>query len=230
MLCRKALHKEVDLFNPGPTLDQFLCAFHGCYKDGTGGGADNNIDCRWFAGLYFLLRLILFLVFAFTPTWFLQYIIQQMVCIIALLFFVIFRPYKNQLFNIVDACIFANLTAILSFSMYNFYFTRTRSVFNLWSFVIQYILIFLPLLYMIVYMLYILWRKYSHVFFRKKSMEMAEGNEDESFLEFADQEERYRNICGSYQKRISVSNRRKSPACISPSSVQEKGASYHTIS
>lgn len=54
--------------SPGPRLDQFLNAFHGCYKDGTGGNGDNNVDCRWFAAFYFLLRLILFLVFAFTPS------------------------------------------------------------------------------------------------------------------------------------------------------------------
>lgn len=231
-LYKKVHHKDLDLpafFNPGPTLDQFLNAFHGCYKDGTGGSADNNIDCRWFAGLYFVLRLVIFLVFAFTSNWFLQYVIQQLVCIVALLFFVLLRPYKNQLFNIVDACIFANLTAIATLSMYNFHFTTIGNDLSLWPFIIQYILIFLPLLYMVIYVLHILWKKYGKFCRKKKSLLTAADAEDENFLEYADQEERYRNISGSYQHRVLVNANHNLQIGHSPPSVvheeEEEGSS-----
>lgn len=216
-LYKALLHRDLDFpafFIPGPSLDQFLNAFHGCYKDGTGGSANNNIDCRWFAALYFVLRLILFLVFAFTPYWFLQYVVQQLVCLAALLIVVIFRPYKNPLFNIVDACIFANLAAISALSMYNFHLSSTGSQLYAWSFAVQYILIFLPLVYMGGYVICILCGKYGKKFQprRKKTPLETEDAENESFLEYADQEERYRNICGSYQERVLVNTKRKQPA------------------
>lgn len=161
-LYRAASHRDFDypaLLSRGPILDQFLNAFHGCYKDGTGGSANNDIDCHWFAALYFVLRLILFLVYAFTPYWFLQYVLQQLVCLVALLLVVIFRPYKNSFLNIVDACIFANLAAISALSMYNFHLTATGSKLYAWSFVMQHIFIFLPLIYMVVYVLGQVWEE-----------------------------------------------------------------------
>lgn len=42
---------------------------------------------------------------------------------------------------------------------------------------------------------------------RKKSEMETENAEDESFLEYADQEERYRDISGSYQQRLVNTNR-----------------------
>ena len=213
-LYKVVLRKDLDLpasCSPGPRLDQFLNAFHGCYKDGTGGGGgDNNVDCRWFAGFYFILRLILFLVFAFTPFWFLQYVVQQLVCILALLLVVIFRPYKNQFFNIVDSCIFANLAIITTLSMFNFYIYDVTGQVYAWAFVTQYVLIVLPLFYMGGYVLYILWAKYGSSFRKCRSLPEAKNDDNEAFLEYADNEERYRNIHGSYQIRSAM----RSPSTI----------------
>lgn len=44
-------------------LHAFMDAFQGCYKDGTEPGTR---DCRWFAGLYLLFRILLLSVFSFT--------------------------------------------------------------------------------------------------------------------------------------------------------------------
>lgn len=44
-------------------LHTFMDSFQGCYKDGTEPG---TWDCRWFAGLYLLLRIILLVVYSFT--------------------------------------------------------------------------------------------------------------------------------------------------------------------
>lgn len=204
-LYRTVLRRDLEFpsfCSPGPRLDQFLNAFHGCYKDGTGGSPDNNIDCRWFAAFYFFLRLVLFLVFAFTPYWFLQFVIQQLVCLLALLTVVIFHPYKKPLFNFVDACVFANLAAITALSMYQYHLSVTGSKLHTWAFVVQYILIFLPLLYMVVYVVYFLWEKYGSKRFTRN--ETLLETEDASFLEYADKNERYRDISGSYQHRASL--------------------------
>lgn len=205
---RKHFHQDLNflaVFTPGPTLYQFLNAFHGCYKDGTGGCDNNNVDCRWFAGFYFFLRLILYLVYAFTPNWFFQFTVQQLVCLVALLAFVILQPYKNSLFNVVDACLFAILAAISSLSMYNYYLTKVGEKLSSWAFAIQYILIFVPLVYASIYMTCFLRKKYSKYFHKNKQLlnETVTDNEDEQFLDFADSERRYRDISGSYQKRAS---------------------------
>ena len=193
--------KIVDFrFSPGAGFSQFLNAFYGCYKDGTGGSSDNTIDCRWFAGFYFILRLLLFVAFAFTSTRFFQYVIQQLICIMVLLF-VIFRPYKNWIFNIVDVCMFANLAAISTLTMYNYHLTTTESEPFLWSFVVQYVLVFLPLLYITIYVIYLLWRKYCKVVCKKECV-LTETEQNSHFMEYADEGERYRNIGGSYQKRV----------------------------
>ena len=221
---RKLLNRDLDFPTPGPNLDQFLNAFHGCYKDGTGGTANNDVDCRWFAGLYFLLRLILFLVYAFTPNWYLQYVIQQLVCIGAVLIFVIFRPYKNNLFNVVDICIFANLAVISTLSMFNYHVTTTGSDLSMtWSICIQYVLIFLPLLYMVLYVAYLLYAKFVKWYRKRKPRANTLDEDDADFLQYADQEERYRDIMGSYQERASINvSRRLNNSSDPPSVVKEE--------
>ena len=202
----KVFHKDLELpapCHPPLLLHQFLDAFHGCYKDGTGGGgegsvAGNDTDCRWFAGLYFALRLIIFLVFAVTPNWFLQYVVQQLVCLVALLLFAVLRPYKNPFFNAVDVCIFANLAAISTLSMLNFHATTTGREPSRWSWGVQFLLIFLPLIYMVCYVLYVAWKK----LFRgwgSLAPRVREEEEDTTFLQHA--EAGYRDLEGSYQKR-----------------------------
>ena len=44
-------------------LHTFMDSFQGCYKDGTEPGTR---DCRWFAGLYLLLRVVAFIIFSLT--------------------------------------------------------------------------------------------------------------------------------------------------------------------
>lgn len=95
-------------------LRTFVEIFQGCYKDGTNG----TRDCRYFSGLYFILRIIA-TVLAFvtsqthvTGSAFLYWITA--------LLFVIIRPYKKQAYNVVDAVIFSIMGSI--------YFLLTRNI------------------------------------------------------------------------------------------------------
>ena len=228
-ICAKVFHKDVELPALPLLLQQFLDAFHGCYKDGTGEGgegamAGNDTDCRWFAGLYFVLRLSIFLAFAFTPDWFLQYVAQQLVCLVALLLFVMFKPYKNPFFNAVDICIFANLAAISTLSMLNFHATTTGMEPPRWSWGVQFLLIFLPLVYMVSYVLYVAWKKLFHDWCSlawKKLFRVSrdEEEEDTTFLQHTDAE--YRDLEGSYQKR-SANRVSKSPASVAKEEGEKK--------
>ena len=184
----------------GPRWEQFLNAFHGCYKDGTGGengDKENQHDFRWFAGLYFVLRLILFLVYAFTPDWFIQYVIQQLVCMCAFAAFMLFRPYKNDFYNKVDSVMFVLLAAISTLTMYNYYLTAIESTLSKWAFSLQCVLILVPLVYIIIYCTY-----YVYVNFLKNRCPNVgastcpcfrgfqvndEDEENQNFIEYAEQ-------------------------------------------
>ena len=145
-------------FQIGGRLQMFLDTFQGCYKDGTNGAK----DCRYFAGLYFVLRTVLFTTYAYTGIWFRQYTVQQIVCTITILLFAIIRPYKNNFYNNLDAMIFGILAAINTLSIYNTFLTSLDLPLPPLPFAVQYILIFCPLIYMIGYISWLFWSAYKH--------------------------------------------------------------------
>ena len=138
-------------FYPVGKIHFILDTFQGCFKN----------KCRFFAGLYFVFRLVVNINFSFIQTWLGQLVIQEIVCILMIMLVSIFQPYnkQNEIFNRIDVLIFTNLATVNSLSIYLYEYsvnnpkadTLPASVF-----VIEYILIFLPLIYIIGY---ILWRK-----------------------------------------------------------------------
>ena len=143
------------LLRPGHRMNLFLDTFQGCFKDGT----DGTRDCRYFAGVYFLLRTILFTTYGYPGIWFTQYLVQQLVCTVAILLFAIIRPYKKDFYNNLDATILGILATINAISMYNLYFTSQGFTLSSSAFAIQYILIYCPLFYLICY---VAWKALKH--------------------------------------------------------------------
>ena len=80
-------------------LNIFVDAFQGCYKDGTNG----TRDCRYFAALYFLARVLLCIVFAITRS-VVFYAVALFVLIGVAMLLVIVQPYKAEfaVYNVVD--------------------------------------------------------------------------------------------------------------------------------
>ena len=140
---------DFELFYPKLKLQAFLDEFHGCYKDGTNGG----VDCRWFASLYFVFRFCLFVIYT-VAGWKLLYLLQVLMFLVAAFLFAVLRPYKRDWVNNVDVTIFLVLAAISCFSLYNLV------LLELWVFTVQYILIFIPLLYFIGYYLVLFCSKF----------------------------------------------------------------------
>ena len=145
----------------GGQWNQFLNAFHGCYKDGTGEAddSDNKHDCRWFAGLYFILRVLLLAIYAFTYDWVVQTALQLIVSAGALLMFVIFRPYKKDLYNKVDPIFFGCIIVLCTLSLQNYYYSIVETTLPRWTFVVQYLLLIGPLIYISVVVIYHLWSR-----------------------------------------------------------------------
>ena len=139
------------------SLKRFVEAFQGCYKDGT----DGKTDCRFFAGLYFVFRCVILAIMGMThsfPTGFTSIII---VSAIFLLLLAIFQPYKERVYNIVDSIMVFLFGVVTSLQMYiynHLQFTLEVSP----IFLLYYLLLYLPLIYMTAYVckwLYCQWKQ-----------------------------------------------------------------------
>ncbi len=133
-------------FYPATKVHVLLDTFQGCFK----------IKYRFFAGLYFLFRLVININIMLTESWLQQYIVQQAACVIMVMLIAICQPYnkENDIFNRVDAFIFTNLAVINAISLYLFEYSQNNPQGNslpVHAFVFQYILVYLPLIYMIAY-------------------------------------------------------------------------------
>ena len=80
-------------------LHIFIDAFQGCYKDGT----NRTRDCRYFSGVYLLLRLTLFILIAVTRNA-AFYALAILLFISVAIFLAIVQPYKTEFaaYNVVD--------------------------------------------------------------------------------------------------------------------------------
>ena len=150
-------HKALSLLHcqrclPGGRLELFLNAFYGCYKDGT--KADSR-DCRYFAGLYFIFRIVFAVVYSMETTYDTYFLSHQILCIVGILLFSICRPYRKDFYNNLDASMFALLGLINAFSSYDYYISFPQLLY------IEYALIWLPMLYIIAYFVYYVWTTYS---------------------------------------------------------------------
>ena len=129
---------------PADKIHVFLDAFQGCYR--------NNM--RFFAGLYFLFRLAINAIYLATNSWLQQFVAQQIACVMMVTLVAVCRPYnkENWLFNYVDVLIFADLAMVNALSLYLYTTTAQSNLTpSLSAFVFQYILVFLPLIYMLSY-------------------------------------------------------------------------------
>ena len=146
---------------PSHKLQAFLDEFHGCYKDGSKPG---EIDCRWFASLYFCLRAVLVLVFSVAEEYLDQYTAQSLIFIAVAILFAVFQPYREHWLNQLDIAVFLLLAAISALSLYNVTCVLTDQRPSMIAFDIQFTLVFLPLLYCSGYCLFLFCRKNKNSF------------------------------------------------------------------
>ena len=127
-------------------LQHFVEAFQGCYKDGTNG----EFDCRFFAGLYFLFRVVILLIYTLAQTIHAVLVLITCSSLFFLFLLAVFQPYKKKIHNVVDGFCFGLLGLISVIELYVYIdLERTSKLNNL--FLLCYSLLFLPLLYIIWY-------------------------------------------------------------------------------
>ena len=134
---------------PSTKIQIFLDAFQGCFKP----------RMRFFAGLYFIFRLVIDLSYMLSQTWSEHCLIQVIVCVIFIFLLAVCQPYGKEynIFNYIDAAMFANLAIITALGHYIYAMVHINTYRNppAGAFWIQYFLIFLPLLLVLGY---IIWR------------------------------------------------------------------------
>ena len=138
---------------PWQPVHTFADAFQGCFKNHT----NNNRDYRYFSGLYLILRITILIIYAVEPERYVQLLLQQILCTLAVLVFALVKPYKEPFYNKVDLSMFSLLSIMNSLSFANF----TNSCVNMEEmnhtlFWINYSLGFLPLIYLAAYVFYLM--------------------------------------------------------------------------
>ena len=137
-------------------LHAFADVFQGCYKNGTNG----MTDCRYFAGLYLVLRIVLLLAMYSGNIFNLYDEMVSIVClVIAALLFLLFRPYKDNFWlNVWDSTVFSVFAFAQFCNMYARYIAPV-------PFQIFGVLATVPLMYFMVYVTYKLltWIKSFHM-------------------------------------------------------------------
>ena len=135
---------------PVTKIHVFMDTFQGCYRD----------DRRFFAAMYFLFRLSINVGYILTDTWLQQFVMQQIACTVFIVIFVLCWPYREEkwLFNYVDFLMLANLATVNALSLYLFAFSQTNHGISLprSAFWVQYVLVFLPLIYMVMFIVWYL--------------------------------------------------------------------------
>ena len=134
-------------YYPADKIHFFSDTFQGCYRP----------KMRFFAGLYFLFRLAINSAYLATTYWTDMFVVQEMACIIMIVLLAIFRPYKKEydFLNYVDLLIFTILLINNSLSFYLYIGVINSQTPSSAAAAVQYILVFLPLLYMISYIIYL---------------------------------------------------------------------------
>ena len=122
-------------------LHTFADAFQGCYKNGTNG----TRDYRYFAGLYLFFRIVMLV--AFISCSVCMWLILVPFSAAVSLLFSLFRPCKNNYFNIIDSLAFASLALTAFLLMIE---TKVKP----FPIQLSYILELIPFLYFVLFVLY----------------------------------------------------------------------------
>ena len=137
---------------------ELLDSFQGCYKD----------NCRYFAGLYFLYRLVPLILSTTNRSQIAFYTLVSVQVLCMLTLHSLFQPYRNHSHNLIDSLIFANLLLVNLLTAYNYMLISSESHFSNGekSIVVytQLLLMYLPLVYIVFFCARKVYRKLKQYF------------------------------------------------------------------
>ena len=95
----------------GQVLHYFMDSFQGSFKDGTNG----TRDCRYFAAIYLIARIVIHVGFIITNNTFSTFI-QTSLLLLMILLLCCFQPYKKQIYTKVDTFFLIGLCLMINTS------------------------------------------------------------------------------------------------------------------
>lgn len=132
-------------------LHVFMETFHGSFKN-----RSNDLkERRWFAGVYFIFRIVVFLVFALSEEIVQLHLNLIFTYVTLLLLLVFLRPYKNNYYTYLDASFISILIIVNCLVVYLTNRVQLTSKLSITTWRMTYALLWLPTLYLIVYLLFI---------------------------------------------------------------------------
>ena len=149
-------------------LKPLFDSLQSCYKD----------NCRFFAGLYFMYRLFIIIANGFTRSYVGFYTIIQVILMFMFILHALAQPYRKLWHNTVDTFIIAALNIINGLTLFNYatllHDGWIRNEFDTtvdMTLYFQVLLIYLPMIYMAVYVLVQLAPKMLHFLFPKINLQ-----------------------------------------------------------
>ena len=177
-------------------LQIFGDSFLGGFKDGTNGRS----DYRWFGSAYLIFRIVIFGVYVSPTNWANQYLIQQILFTLGIFLFAIARPYKDDFFNYLDITFFVLFSILNSLSMYNSHLIMIHSDNepNRGVFYLNYLLLFLPYVYLLLLVVYYVFLDRMKVWFtRSKKITKVYGEQTSNY---SDQDIRDKLSCSDQEE------------------------------
>ena len=125
----------------GQVLHYFMDSFQGSFKNGTNG----TRDCRYFAAIYLIARIVIHLGFIVTYNTFSTFV-QTSLLLIMIVLLTCFQPYKFNFYTKLDICFLASLCLIVNSA----WEINGKSAQTLSSHVniLYFLLLFVPILYL----------------------------------------------------------------------------------
>ena len=127
---------------PSLTVNSFLDAMRDCYRP----------KRRYFVGIYFLFRLVMLTIFAFSSTLLTLVLCQLLFIVLMILLVAILLPHKEMRHNFIDIVLLLNMAAITLISIYLYsapFIVSDTFPISLYSFGAT--LIWLPMFYLFLY-------------------------------------------------------------------------------
>ena len=151
--CRRDVKNDDDTtLWPIRKLLPLIDSFQGVFRD----------SHRMFAGLFFLWRVIIIAIYFLSSDLALYFLMMEITLLIIFTIHVVARPYKRQLYNIIDAVMLANMTIINALSWYISVSTATNEV-KTAALTFKFILMYLPLLCVAAVIVFLVLRKFGIV-------------------------------------------------------------------
>ena len=142
-------------------LHTFMDAFQGAYRNGTEG----TLDCRYFAAVYLVLRMAIFVTYSLTSNVYYYSIVEALLIGVVILI-AILRPYKQPVYNAIDITLILVVGLVYFLVVLSYIMKRRESDLYGTLAIPNGILMMIPLVYIVVYVLSLLCTR-NKLLFRK---------------------------------------------------------------